>query len=112
MSVAPQLLPTGLENRLSALEAEVRALAQSSLAQSARIDDTAELLRGTGQQEMDHEGQSVDEREGSARPEGPGSFSVPRGVRPGVWMGHGALLAGRDAGARPARAMRARGHCP
>ena len=51
MSAAPQLISPSLESRLAALESEVRALAQSSLQQSARIDGAAELLKGAGQQE-------------------------------------------------------------
>jgi peroxiredoxin family protein len=51
MSAAPQLASSGLENRLAALEAEVRRLAQSSLEQSTRLAQTTELLRGTGQRE-------------------------------------------------------------
>ena len=51
MSAAPQLLSSSLESRLAALESEVRALAQSSLEQSSRLDHTSELVRGTGQQE-------------------------------------------------------------
>jgi len=51
MSAAPQLVSPSLESRLSALESEIRSLAQTSLAQATRLDATAELLRGTGQQE-------------------------------------------------------------
>jgi peroxiredoxin family protein len=51
MSAAAQLIPQGLENRLAALESEVRALAQSALQQSARLDATADLVRGASQQE-------------------------------------------------------------
>ncbi|MES1186506.1 MAG: DsrE/DsrF/DrsH-like family protein [Myxococcales bacterium] len=40
-----------MENRLAALEAEVRRLAQSSLEQSTRLEQTTELVRGTGQRE-------------------------------------------------------------
>lgn len=51
MSAAPQLIPQGLENRLAALESEVRALAQGALQHSARLDATAELMKGASQQE-------------------------------------------------------------
>jgi peroxiredoxin family protein len=51
MSAAAQLASSGLENRLAALEAEVRRLAQSSLEQSTRLEQTTELLRRTGQRE-------------------------------------------------------------
>ena len=51
MSAAPQLIPQSLEGRLAALESEVRALAQGALQQSARLDATAELVKGAGQQE-------------------------------------------------------------
>jgi peroxiredoxin family protein len=51
MSAAAQLISPGVESRLAALESEVRALAQSSLAQSARLDHTSELVRGAGQEE-------------------------------------------------------------
>jgi peroxiredoxin family protein len=51
MSAAPQLLSSGLENRLLALENEVRALAQGAREQGARLDQTSELVRGAGQQE-------------------------------------------------------------
>jgi peroxiredoxin family protein len=51
MSAASQLVSPGLESRLAALESEVRALAQSSVEQAARLDVTSELVRGSGQQE-------------------------------------------------------------
>jgi peroxiredoxin family protein len=51
MSAAPQLVSPSLENRLAALENEVRALAQGSLEQSTRLDQASELFRGSGQQE-------------------------------------------------------------
>jgi peroxiredoxin family protein len=51
MSAAPQLISPSLESRLAALESEVRALAQTSLQQNARIDGAADLLKGAGQQE-------------------------------------------------------------
>ncbi len=51
MSAAPQLVSPSLESRLAALESEVRTLAQTSLEQAARLDSTAELIQGTGQQE-------------------------------------------------------------
>jgi len=51
MSAAAQLASSGLENRLAALEAEVRRLAQSSLEQSTRLEQTTELVLGTGQRE-------------------------------------------------------------
>lgn len=51
MSAAPQLIPQSLEGRLAALENEVRALAHGALHQTARLDATAELLKGTSQQE-------------------------------------------------------------
>jgi len=51
MSAATQLVSSSLESRLAALESEVRALAQSSLSQGARLDETSELVRGAGQQE-------------------------------------------------------------
>lgn len=50
MSAAPQLSPS-VEARLSALEAEIRALSQTSLAQAAQLDSTVELVKGAGQQE-------------------------------------------------------------
>jgi peroxiredoxin family protein len=50
MSAATQLSPS-VEARLSALEAEIRALSQTSLAQAAQLDSTVELVRGAGQQE-------------------------------------------------------------
>ena len=49
--MSANLLPTTLETRLAALEAQVRSLAQTSLAQPATVEDTAELLRGAGQQD-------------------------------------------------------------
>lgn len=51
MSAAAQLVPQSLESRLAALEGEVRALAQGALQQSARLDATADLLKGSCQQE-------------------------------------------------------------
>jgi peroxiredoxin family protein len=51
MSAAPQLISPSLESRLAALECEVRALAQTSLQQGARIDEAADLFKGAGQQE-------------------------------------------------------------
>jgi peroxiredoxin family protein len=51
MSAAAPLLPQSLESRLAALEGEVRALAQGALQQSARLDATADLLKGACQQE-------------------------------------------------------------
>lgn len=50
MSAATQLSPS-VEARLSALEAEIRALSQTSLAQAAQLDSTVELVKGAGQQE-------------------------------------------------------------
>jgi peroxiredoxin family protein len=51
MNAAPQLVTPSLEARLSALEAEVKSLAQTALAQSTRLDSTAELMKGSGQEE-------------------------------------------------------------
>jgi len=51
MNAAPQLAAPGFEARLSALEAEVRALAKSTLEHSARLENAAELVKGSGQQE-------------------------------------------------------------
>jgi len=51
MSASAQLLSPSLENRLAALESEVRALALASLEQSSRLEATSELVRGSGQQE-------------------------------------------------------------
>jgi peroxiredoxin family protein len=51
MNAAAQLATPSLEARLSALEAEVKSLAQAALAQSARLDGTAELMKGSGQEE-------------------------------------------------------------
>ena len=51
MNAAPQLVTPSLESRLSALEAEVKSLAQAALAQSTRLDSTAELMKGSGQEE-------------------------------------------------------------
>jgi peroxiredoxin family protein len=51
MNAAPQLGAPSLESRLSALEAEVKSLAQTALAQSTRLDSTAELMKGSGQEE-------------------------------------------------------------
>ena len=51
MTAAPQLVTPSLESRLSALEAEVKSLAQTALAQSTRLDNTAELMKGSGQEE-------------------------------------------------------------
>jgi peroxiredoxin family protein len=50
VSAAPQLAPS-IEARLAALEAEMRSLSQASLAQSAQLDSTVELVKGAGQQE-------------------------------------------------------------
>lgn len=49
--MSANLLPTSLETRLAALEAEVRGLAQVSASQASKLEGTAELLRGAGQQE-------------------------------------------------------------
>ncbi len=51
MSAAPQLVSPSMESRLSALESEMRSLAQHSLEHASRLDATSELVRGTGQQE-------------------------------------------------------------
>lgn len=51
MSAAPQLAPPSLEARLAALETEVKSLAQTALQQGARLDATAELVKGSSQQE-------------------------------------------------------------
>jgi peroxiredoxin family protein len=51
MNAASQLVTPSLESRLSALEAEVKSLAQTALAQSTRLDSTAELMKGSGQEE-------------------------------------------------------------
>jgi peroxiredoxin family protein len=51
VSAAEQLVPSSLELRLSALEAEIRSLSQQAVAQAARLDGTAELVRGAAQQE-------------------------------------------------------------
>ena len=50
MNAAPVLAPS-VESRLNALEAEVRSLAQTALQQSARLDSSAELMKGSGQEE-------------------------------------------------------------
>jgi peroxiredoxin family protein len=50
MSAATALAPS-VEARLLALEAEMRALSQATLAQAAQLQSTAELLKGAGQQE-------------------------------------------------------------
>lgn len=50
MSAAAQLSPT-VEARLSALEAELRALSQATLRQAAQLDSAVELVKGVGQQE-------------------------------------------------------------
>ncbi len=51
MNAAPQLAMPSFEARLSALEAEVKSLAQTALQQSTRLDSTAELMKGSGQEE-------------------------------------------------------------
>jgi peroxiredoxin family protein len=51
VSAVQSLVSPSLENRLAALEAEVRSLAQSSLSQAARLDAATELVKGSGQQE-------------------------------------------------------------
>lgn len=51
MSAAAQLTTPSFEARLSALETEMRSLAQGALQQSARLDATAELVKGSSQQE-------------------------------------------------------------
>lgn len=50
MTAAAQLVPS-VEARLSALEQEIRALSQASLAQGAQLEGTAQLLKGAGQTE-------------------------------------------------------------
>jgi peroxiredoxin family protein len=50
MSAAPQLSTT-VEARLSALEAEIRALSQATLSQAAQLESAVELVKGAGQQE-------------------------------------------------------------
>jgi peroxiredoxin family protein len=50
MSAAAQLSPT-VEARLSALEAEIRALSQATAKQGAQLDSAVELVKGAGQQE-------------------------------------------------------------
>jgi peroxiredoxin family protein len=50
MSAATALGPS-VEARLLALEAEMRALSQATLAQATQLQSTAELLKGAGQQE-------------------------------------------------------------
>ena len=52
MNAAPQLAAPGFEARLSALEAEVRALARTTLEQSTRLESAAELVKGSAQQEQ------------------------------------------------------------
>lgn len=51
MSAAPQLASQSLEARLAALESEVRSLASAAAQQATRLDSTAELVKGAGQQE-------------------------------------------------------------
>jgi peroxiredoxin family protein len=51
MSAAPQLATPSLEARLLALETEVKSLAQAAVQQTARLDATSELVKGSGQQE-------------------------------------------------------------
>ena len=51
MSAALSSAPSSLEERLFSLESEVRALAQAALRQGARLDATAEMVKGTSQQE-------------------------------------------------------------
>lgn len=50
MSAAAQLAPS-LEARLNALESEVKSLALAASQQSARLDATADLVKGSSQQE-------------------------------------------------------------
>jgi peroxiredoxin family protein len=50
MSAATALGPS-VEARLLAIEAEIRSLSQATLAQAAQLQSTAELVKGTGQQE-------------------------------------------------------------
>jgi peroxiredoxin family protein len=51
VSAAAQLASPSLEARLSALETEVKSLAQAALEQHARLDATADLVKGSSQQE-------------------------------------------------------------
>jgi peroxiredoxin family protein len=51
MNTAQQLAPSALEARLLALETEVKALAQTAMQQASRLDSTAELVKGQGQEE-------------------------------------------------------------
>ena len=51
MNAAAQLATPTLEARLITLEAEVKSLAQTALQQSTRLDSTAELMKGSGQEE-------------------------------------------------------------
>lgn len=51
MSAAAQLASQSLEARLAALESEVRSLASAAAQQATRLDSTAELVKGAGQQE-------------------------------------------------------------
>jgi peroxiredoxin family protein len=51
MSAAAQLSPPSVEARLAALETEVRSLARAALEQGARLDATADLVKGSSQQE-------------------------------------------------------------
>jgi peroxiredoxin family protein len=51
MSTATQLVPSALEARLLALETEVKALAQTAIQQASRIDSTAELVKGSSQED-------------------------------------------------------------
>jgi peroxiredoxin family protein len=50
MSAATALTPS-VDARLAAVEAEIRALSQATLAQAERLQSTAELVKGAGQQE-------------------------------------------------------------
>jgi peroxiredoxin family protein len=51
VNAASQLGAAPLEARLAALEAEVSTLARAALEQRAQLDATAQLVRGSGQQE-------------------------------------------------------------
>jgi peroxiredoxin family protein len=51
MSAAHQLGTTNLEARLSALEAEMRGLAERAALQSGRLENVGELVKNAGQQE-------------------------------------------------------------
>jgi peroxiredoxin family protein len=50
VSAATALTPS-VDARLAAVEAEIRALSQATLAQAERLQSTAELVKGAGQQE-------------------------------------------------------------